>query len=188
MLKIRIFLGKIKRRIFKVFRRFHAFFCALHIKFSGIKNVLLLAPVHDNIGDHAIALAEKQYFEEKGIKLYEFSIKSFDGNERMIAKMLPTNVNIIVHGGGFLGALWPREEYRIRKVFENFKNHRIVVFPQTVTFYDKTEDDKAFFEESKRVYSANKNITIFVRDERSYGFMKDNMPDVDVRIVPAFEA
>ncbi len=184
MNKVRIFLGKIKRRVFKVFRRVHVVLCTLYIRFAGVRNVLLLAPAHDNIGDHAIALAEMQYFRERGLKLFELSIKSFDGNEKLLAKLLPRKVNVIVHGGGFLGALWPREGYRIRKVFEFFKKKRIVVFPQTVTFYDKTEEDKAFFEESKRIYSSNKNITIFVRDERSYKFMKENMPEVDVRIVP----
>ncbi len=181
---IRRFLGKIKRMLIRILNKFYIIFCTIHIRLSGIKYVLLLAPLHDNIGDHAIALAEQQYFRERGKDLLEINIKRFDNNEKLLARLVPKNTTIIVHGGGFLGALWPREEYRIRRVFESFKKNKIVVFPQTVTFYDKTEEDKAFFEESKRVYSSNKNITIFVRDQRSFNFMKDNMPEVNVKIVP----
>ena len=177
-------MARVKQCIKKIVYKAYIVYCALTVRVLRKKYVLLLAPYHGNIGDHAIALAEKQYFEEKGLKLFEVRTKTFDGNEKLLASLLPQDVTVIVCGGGFLGALWPREEYRVRKIFDYYGKNRIIVFPQTVTFYDKTPEDIKFFEESRKIYSRNKQLTIFVRDERSFEYMHANMPEVNVKLVP----
>ena len=80
--------------------------------------------------------------------------------------------------------LWPEEEYRFRRILEAFRDHRVMVFPQTVTFDLTTEEGRAFFAESKAIYSAHKDLTIFVREAGSYAFMRENMPDVRVVLAP----
>jgi pyruvyl transferase EpsI len=104
--------------------------------------------------------------------------------EKAFAAIIPKNKVIYIPGGGFLGNLWVEEEYEFRRIVSAFSKHKIVVFPQTITFDMESEDGRTFFEDSHAIYSSHKNITIFVRDKRSYEFMKEYMPDVKCMMVP----
>ena len=162
----------------------YCFFVAIYIIAFNVKYLLFLTPYHGNLGDHAIASAEKQLLSELGIKAFEVYTKAFDYCGRFFSKMIPKNVTILVHGGGFLGSLWKHEERRVRKVFDYFPLNRTIVFPQTITFSLNSEEEIKFYEESKKNYTAHKNLTIFVREDNSYDFMKKEMPGVDVRRAP----
>ncbi len=177
-------LGNIKGIMKIVIFNTYLFFCALYVRIFGIKYILFLAPFHENIGDHAIAISEKQFLKNRGIKPFEIHTKAFGYSNGSFAKLIPSSTTILVHGGGFMGTLWKHEEIRLRKVFEFFPNHKIVVFPQTVTFADKTAEDREFFEESKKYYSMGSNTTVFVREEKSFNFMKEKMPEINVKLVP----
>ena len=175
--RIKVFLRGIVFRCYLVL-------CGLTLRLFRIKYLLALTPYHGNLGDHAIVLSEKQFLEDKRKKYLELSTRYTDGNEKLLSAVVPKDTTIIIPGGGFLGSLWPHEELRVRKIIESFPNNKIVIFPQTVTFFDKSEEDKAFFEESKRVYMLNKKLRLFVRDERSYEFVKETMPEVKVSLSP----
>lgn len=162
----------------------YMFLCALYIRIFRIKHLLFMAPFHENLGDHAITLSEQQFLEERGIRPFEVYTKAFDYCGKFFAKMMPSDMVIYVCGGGFLGSLWKHEERRVRKIIEFFPTNKIVIFPQTVTFADNDAKDKSFFEESKRMYSMNKNLILFVREERSYKYMKEKMPEVTVKKAP----
>lgn len=146
--------------------------------------LLFQIPEHGNLGDQAIVLAEEQWLNQLGLKYFEAPAELTDELETKYAHYAPMNQTILVHGGGFLGALWPNEEYRFRRILKAFKKYRIIVWPQTVTFDMDTEDGRKFFEESKEVYTSHPNLTLFVRETKSLDFMKKNMPTVDARLVP----
>ena len=149
------------------------------------ENIILLdTPEHGNLGDHGIVLAEQQVLQELGIKYTEITAEELNKLEKLYSKLTPINRYIVVHGGGFLGELWPVEEYRFRRILKAFKNHRIIVFPQTVTFDMNSDKGIAFFNESKQVYTSHKNLTICVREKMSLEFMHKYMPEVDVILVP----
>lgn len=152
----------------------------------GKKYILIDTPIHGNLGDHAIVLAEQQFMENLCINrcTYEVTANTFDRYKKWLPKLTFKNRDILVHGGGFLGVLWPLEEYRFRDILNAFSKHRIIVFPQTVTFDMKTDNGRGFFEESKAAYEAHPNLTIFVRETKSYAFMKEYMPNVHCYMVP----
>lgn len=102
----------------------------------------------------------------------------------MISKIVSPEALITIHGGGFLGNLWEDEEYRFRRIVNAFPDNRVIVFPQTVTFDMETNEGKKFFEESYKVYSGHKNLKFFLREEKSYTFMKKNMKQVDSFLTP----
>lgn len=156
----------------------------MYIRIFKIKYLLFLAPFHENLGDHAIALSEKQFLADRGIKAFEIHTKAFGYSTGLFAKIIPKNTVILVHGGGFMGTLWKHEELRLRKVFKYFSNNKIVVFPQTVTFADKNDEDRVFFEESHKYYSMGQKTTLFVREKKSFEFMKEKMPEINVKLVP----
>lgn len=148
--------------------------------------LLLDTPEHGNIGDQAIALAEQQLLDEwhGSGSYFEVTANQVDRFEKAFAKLSPMNQVILVHGGGFLGALWPNEEYRFRRILEAFSDHKVVVFPQTVTFDLESEGGRAFFEDSVRAYTSHPDLTICCRECRSFAFVRDHFPGVKTELVP----
>ena len=142
--------------------------------------------VHGNLGDHAIVLAENAFFNcvKNDGKIFELTGKQVEDNLKYLKRIIPTEKTVFIHGGGYIGSIWQTEEERLRRFIEAFKNHRVVLLPQTVTFDMKSEEGKRFFEESKKIYSSHKNLTLFVREQTSLDFMRENMPTVDCRLVP----
>ena len=146
--------------------------------------VLIGTPEHNNIGDQAITLAEIQILQDLGIHYFEIPSGKFGKWKRKFAFAFPKNYTILYHGGGNLGSIWPEEEYNFRNVLRCFPENRVIVFPQTVYFDLQTDEDKAFLEKSIMIYSAHPKLTIFVREQYSFDFVKKYMPDVDVHMVP----
>lgn len=148
--------------------------------------LLLDTPEHGNIGDQAIALAEQRLLDRwfGDGSYFEVTANQVDGFEKALAELSPMNQVILVHGGGFLGALWPNEEYRFRRILQAFSDHKVVVFPQTVTFDLESEEGRTFFEESVRAYTSHPDLTICCRERRSFAFVRDHFPGVKVELVP----
>lgn len=153
---------------------------------KNIKNKVILmdTPSGVNLGDHAIVLAEQQELDKFGIATYELTNMQIQYRENLYAKITPMNQYILIPGGGFLGALWPDEEERFRRIIQAFKRQKIIVFPQTVTFDLTTREGKKYLEESQRIYSSHPDLTIFVREKRSYAFMQQYFPKVKCAMVP----
>lgn len=148
--------------------------------------LLIDTPIHRNLGDHAIAIAEKQFLERNfpQYSVFEIPANRLDKNEKTIAKVIKKNALILVQGGGFLGSIWKEEEYRFRRILKCFNNNPVIVFPQTITFELESEEGLIFFEESLAVYRKHKNLTVFLRDEKSFRFMKKHMECVNSYLVP----
>lgn len=144
--------------------------------------VLLQTPLHGNLGDHAISLAENELLGELGIRFAEYPWTK--GSEKLFARFTPRDKLVLIHGGGFIGSLWPNEEERLENSLLAYKNHRVIVFPQTVYFDMSTPEGKAFFEASRSIYEAHPDLTIFVRERYSYAFMKEYIPEVKTFLVP----
>lgn len=149
---------------------------------KDVDAVLLNTPLHGNLGDHAIALCEEELFSDLNIKVLDFQRHSAD--YEAVAKATPEDKLIFISGGGYLGDLWPIEEYKVRDIIKAFAGHKIIIFPQTVSFDLSDEKSEKFFEESKSVYSQCPDLTLFVREQISYDFIRNQMPEVKVKLVP----
>ena len=136
------------------------------------KILLTMVPVHGNIGDQFIKLAEYNFFQ-KYIK---------DRTIDVVSGALLTSKNswilhffkkyyslVIIHGGGFLGTLWPYEEKNFRSIIKVFHNKRIIIFPQTVFYDDENELNIA-----RKIYRKCKNMSVFIRDE-SINFTREKL-------------
>ena len=146
------------------------------------KYILLQTPLHGNLGDQAIAQAELQILNRLKIPFYEFPWSK--GIETQCSKVTSHTKVILLHGGGYLGQLWPNEEQRIRASLQAFQNNKVIILPQTVYFDMETEEGLKFFEESKSFYSTHPDLTIFLREKYSFQFMNKYMPEVHVVLVP----
>ena len=151
-------------------------------KIKNCKLILLQTPLHGNLGDQAIALAETDIMDEMGLSFLEYPQSI--GIESKLAKATPSDKIIVITGGGFLGDLWPNEEQRIRDTISAFCHNPIIVFPQTVCFDLNSESGKECFELSRSIYESHDNLKLFVREKFSYDFIRHNLPRINVELVP----
>ncbi len=152
---------------------------------SSADYLLLDTPMHKNIGDLAIAYAERQFIHNCLGKVFtEITAQELGSCEKSFARSTPTTKTVLIHGGGFLGSLWPQEEYRFREIVKSFKNHKIVVFPQTVTFDTATPEGQLYLDQSRKIYNSHPDIHICLRDARSFDYIITNFPNVKASLIP----
>lgn len=148
------------------------------------KAVLIDTPTHGNLGDHAIVLTQKQLLVKNKVSTHELSASAIDYKEYLFAKLTPKNKCIIIPGGGFLGTLWPNEEERVRRIINCFKDNKIIIFPQTVSYDLTSESGRKYLKQAQKIYSAHSNLTFFVREKQSYEIMQKYFPSVETVLVP----
>lgn len=131
------------------------------------KAYLLNTPEHGNLGDHAIAMAEKKFLNDY---FPEFEVVEIIGTDSLFQnklQMINDEDIIFLHGGGYLGDLWPWEDERCKNIIQQFPDNKIIYFPQTYYFADeKTRQQK--IEEDKAFYERYPNVSFFLRDANSY--------------------
>lgn len=147
-------------------------------------NIFLLdTPSHPNLGDQAILLSEinllKSVYNNKKIYIINHSqIKYL----RVLLKMcIFKNDILFIHGGGFIGSLWPEEHNIFLFIINLFKNNKIIIFPQTVYFYEDDIDLRnRFYQLIRKV----KNNTFMVRDYNSFKILTNRIPKESLRYTP----
>lgn len=177
---------KVKNMFVRIYYRIYSFYCLLKytMKVNDALCLLVDTPNHGNLGDQAIAQTEKYCLTKEKYSFIEITADEFNYKEKQYAYFTSDKKTIYIQGGGFLGSLWKNEEERFRRILVAFKNNRIIVFPQTITFDTTTEDGLSFMRESQKIYSSHPNLTIFVREQKSYDFMREYFSSVDCRLVP----
>ena len=168
----------------KLIRAFSRFFAVLRYPFDimDAEAILFNSPRHGNLGDHAIALAELEFCTSQNIRVFDFPWLS-----RFLlplALLTPRSKQILIQGGGYLGSLWKREEKRARRIIKAFRNHDVLIFPQTVYFDLTTKKEREFCQQSRKCYSGHPSMTLFVREKNSFDFIRKEMPAVSVKLVP----
>ena len=157
-------------------------FMDYYFKAQNVQAILLNTPLHGNIGDHAIAVAEKEILSSMGISVLDFPWEKRYFN--VLAKLTPKDKVILVHGGGYIGDLWINEEEKLERILQAFKNHRIIIMPQTVHFDLETAEGRELFERAKQIFYAHPSLTVFLREKISFEFMRKNMSEVHAELVP----
>ncbi len=150
------------------------------------KIILIGSPLHGNLGDHAITLAEKAFFNDYFPKkmFCDISGDDFRNEQNWIKKLVSSADTIVITGGGFMGSLWKREEILIRNIICAFSDNKIIIMPQTL-YYEENDDGNRELEESKRIYRSHKNLIMYFRDSLSYEFAKKNFGFVKkISLVP----
>lgn len=138
------------------------------------KFILLNTPEHGNLGDHAIAMAEREFLEKyfENIPVVEIPGDWLRRDFFIFRRIIGKNDMLLMTGGGFMGDLWPREENLVRDVLKYFPNNKIFFFPQTVYFTD-TENGKKELEKSRKIYQHHKKVFMCLRDQSSYQLVKN---------------
>lgn len=143
------------------------------------KFILLNTPEHGNLGDHAIAMAEREFLEKyfENIPVVEIPGDWLRRDFFIFRRIIGKNDMLLMTGGGFMGDLWPREENLVRDVLKYFPNNKIFFFPQTVYFTD-TENGKKELEKSRKIYQHHKKVFMCLRDQSSYQLVKSEFKNI----------
>lgn len=145
--------------------------------------VLLNLPYHANIGDTLIWEGEECFLSSLPYEcLYRSSIATY--NER---KQFEPNTTILLQGGGNFGDLWVGHQKFRLDIVKKYVENPIVIFPQTVHYSDETKVIR-----DAKLMSQHKNLTICVRDNKSYNLLNKHftnnillLPDMAFWIDPA---
>ena len=123
---------------------------------------LLNYPDYLNLGDHLIWLGTVMYLTDvlKTKINYASSIADFSPTvmEEKIGK-----APILLQGGGNLGDLWRVDQQFREQIIAKYQDRPIVILPQSI-FFSKLEN----LQKTAAIFNSHPNLTIFVRDDRSY--------------------
>ena len=143
---------------------------------SGDKRIYLIGTEDfGNLGDHQIAESilsfSETYLSDFNVK--EVAATEYAKHKHVLEKVIrPCDVILMTGGGNFGDTYLPAEEKR-RDIIATWRKNRKVVMPQTVYFSDTTVGNK-LLAESREVYTAENNVTLFTRDEASYKYAESN--------------
>ena len=128
-----------------------------------------------NLGDHAIAVAERHFLEKyfPDYELIEISARNYDVYRNDIMRLIDTEDIIIGTGGGNLGNQYPESERIRQDLIKTFTFNRIVIMPQTVWF-SQDDEGKKCLQNAVELYGSHRRLTIAVRERFSYEFVKEN--------------
>lgn len=189
--KIKTFINS---KILRPYRRYRVLNSKEYRRFKqdarNPKIILLDTPEHGNLGDQAIRLAEIDFLQKRtgGKNIYEFTYNELKlcGCE-LIERIKPEDV-ILIHGGGFIGTLYPWEQDMLLDILSQLSKNHIVIFPQTIYFEDFTDGIDGNRERQRFIDTLKScdDITVFTRDKESYYFMKKEaaFPTVNCFYVP----
>lgn len=182
--EIKKFKLKIKLIIMKYYLKAKYYIYKLKCKINKQKEFLIFnAPMHGNIGDHAIIYAETKLLKKYNIEAYEiptlYNNLCFD----FLKERVPNTAIISITGGGFIGSQWMNEENLVMNVIDCYKKNKIIIFPQTFYFKNDEQGIKEL-EIAKNKLHLAENISIFVREKKSYEFVKDILQIENVQLIP----
>lgn len=147
------------------------------LKTSDHKQRILLigTPEHGNLGDHAIAIAEKKLLQvyRPDLSVVEIPMPVYrQSSEKLFRCVQPEDI-IAISGGGWLGTLWQHNEDTAREIIERCPRSRIIVFPQTV-YYEADENGQVELLKAKSIYPRHEDLIFCLRDRASYDFVLTN--------------
>lgn len=138
---------------------------------------LMMTPDHENLGDHAIALAEEKFFRAHGIDYVEITGNELELLQKYNLLSLPDGCPIVMQGGGYLGTLWQRSEELLRALIQANPRSGIVLLPNTI-YYEQTPQGREFFEHSKVVYGKHPDLHLYAREKTSFQTMSNAYSNV----------
>ena len=149
----------------------------LVLTFPLKRSVLIGSPEHGNLGDQAIALAERIMLHKNNIRCVEIAGGLYRRKSCFVKFFVKRKDVICISGGGFLGSLWKLEDDMVNDIVLKFRNNRIVIFPQTL-YFTSVEDRKKFVE----IYSYHKDLHLFLREKNSYELARNILQETKCKV------
>ena len=146
---------------------------ALKINKGHRRIILIGAPIHGNLGDHAIIMAEKQLFKKilSDVEIADIEMPFYKICKKDLKKCISSKDVIVISGGGWLGNQWIHNEYTVREIISSYPYNTVIIMPQTI-YYETQQDVDKQISEAEKIYSSHDNLLLCLRDFNSYEFAK----------------
>lgn len=137
------------------------------------KILLVGTPIHDNLGDHLLALAEEEQlraaFPDR--PLIEIPTELYMLQRERIAAALGDGDVVCVTGGGWMGDVWEGDDAILRDIVRVCSAKcRVIVLPQTMCFSDPDGD---YAKWCRTFWRSQGNFTLCLRESTSYQLALD---------------
>lgn len=127
---------------------------------AGSRCALVGFPNHDNAGDSAIWMGERILLDRLGAEIvYACDVRTY------VPEALDTALGggiILIHGGGNLGDVWPRQQRLRERVLADFPGVPVVQLPQSIHF-----DDPAGAAAFRAAVGAHGDVVVMARERQS---------------------
>jgi exopolysaccharide biosynthesis predicted pyruvyltransferase EpsI len=137
----------------------------------GSRVVLLEYPSHWNIGDHLIWLGETTYLSHRPDLSVHYISDRFTYSHKSLARHLPRDGVILLHGGGNFGDIYPQVQRMREAVIEHFPKNRFIQLSQTISF-DNPDAAKG----TAAVLERHPDFTLLARDRQGLEFARALLP------------
>lgn len=147
------------------------------------KVVVATCPDYGNLGDQAIAYAERLYLTThtpcSTVMLYGPLQKQW---KTLVAQVQPDDV-ICLQGGGSLGTLYECYENERLAIIDKFTHNKIVLLPHTFSYGD-SEYEHRYLRHMRTVYSRHPDLHLIAREKMTYSRMKEHFSNTNVLLTP----
>lgn len=136
---------------------------------NGRKKIILInTPLHTNIGDHLITVAEQKFFENylPDYDIMEISNKAYHDNRKKVMYQVNVDDIIVITGGGFIGSLWPYSGDNVAGILRDFPDNKIIILPQSMYYEDNPESLK-LQKVTKELFVGHGDLTVCFREDFS---------------------
>lgn len=176
---------RVRQEIVTDYRLNDTAYCLRDIKrLPGVNFWFLLEQGHNNIGDIAIGVAERRFFEQNfpDVPMHFIYEHVFAAYQKEITRQISPGDVIVLRGGGSIGNTIMHERHR-EEIIRKFTNNLIVSMPQTMCFAD-TEKGRREKSRAAEIYTGHQNLLLIAREEKTYLDMKVTFPKTDVLLTP----
>lgn len=138
---------------------------------------LLDFPLHHNAGDSLIWVGQSNYLEELGVKPCYVS-DLFTHSDELLQNRVGRNT-IFLNGGGNFGDRWSEVQQFRERIISAYPHNKIVALPQGIDYADPGE-----LEKTAAVYAQHPDLTLLLRETRSYEIALEHFPHNRVDFCP----
>ncbi|MBR3755234.1 MAG: glycosyltransferase [Clostridia bacterium] len=140
------------------------------------KNKIFLLGTEDlgNVGDHKIAeniLSFAQQFCKQEVSK-EVTYREYHDEKKYLEKFVNTSDVLLLTGGGNFGNEYGAQKIR-NDIVTTWSKNRKIVFPQTI-YFTADEDGATALEETKKIYTKENNVVLFLRERTSFDFAQEH--------------
>lgn len=134
----------------------------------AIPVALIDYPEHSNVGDSAIWAGETKFLRDGNYDLRYICDHAYF-SEAALRRLMPRG-QILLHGGGNFGTVWPRYQAFRESIAKKFPDYRLVQLPQSLHFDDEASAGKAC-----DAFSQHPDFLLLTRDRESLQFAQQHL-------------
>lgn len=134
-------------------------------------------PNHYNAGDSLIYAGEVEYLKRLDVHV-DYVSDPFTHNDALLEERIGDGT-LFLQGGGNFGDRWPIDQRFREAIVARFPRNKIVCLPQSIDYSDTDA-----LRRTAALYAQHRDLTLMLRERRSYELALDHFPSNRVEYCP----